>query len=75
VKIESMTIRQILEMTDSQLEALSEKEQRTIADVIGAVLDFELRRGSCARLEDPRKELGQVLQHLMPGRNQRHKLH
>jgi len=74
VKIESMTIRQILEMTDSELEALSEKEQRTIAAVIGAVLDFELRRGG-ARLEDPRKELGQFLQHLMPGRDQRHKLH
>ena len=74
MKIESMTIRQILEMTDSQLEALSEKEQRTIAAVIGAVLDFELRHGG-ARLEDPRKELGQVLQQLMLGRNQRHKSH
>ena len=74
MKIEAMTIRQILEMTDSQLEALSEKDQRTIADVIGAVLDFELRRGSVI-MEEFERELGHILQHLTPARNQRERLH
>lgn len=74
MKIEAMTIRQILEMTDSQLEMLSEKDQRTIADVIGAVLDFELRRGS-VMMEEFERELGHVLKHLRPARNQRERLH
>jgi len=73
VKIESMTIRQILELTDSQLEALSEKEQRTVADVIGAVLDSELRWGN-TRLDGPGTTLGEVLQSVMPARNLRHKI-
>jgi hypothetical protein len=62
--MELMTIRQILELTDSQMEALSEKEQRTVADVIGAVLDSKLRWGN-TRLDDPATTLGDILQNFM----------
>lgn len=74
MKIESMTIRQILELTDTQLEALSEQEQRMVADCIGALLDFELRHGS-ARMDDLPETLGQVLWNSIPARSLRSKIH
>lgn len=70
MKLDSMTIGQILDLTDADIDALSEKEQRIVAEVIAAVLDYELH-GGCASSPDPRQSLGAVIQTW----KQQHKLH
>lgn len=74
VKLQSLTVQQILELTDPEIDELSASEQRLVAEVIGSVLDFELR-GTSPRTEDPRKALEQVVSSLMPARTESRKLH
>jgi len=60
-----MTIGQILELTDAEIDVLSENEQRIVAEIIAAVLDFELQ-GTSAGTGDPRQLPGPALkQHKM----------
>ena len=68
MKLDSMTIGQILDLTDADIDALSEKEQRIVAEVIAAVLDYELHGASSP---DPRQSPGAVIQTW----KQQHKLH
>lgn len=65
MRLHAMTVQQILELTDTELDELSPSEQRLVAEVIGAALDFELRRGSGSS-EDPRKALEEVVKNVMP---------
>ncbi len=74
MKLDSMTIRQILELTDPELDALSENEQRLVAEVIGAVLDLEMRRGSASR-EDSWKTLPHIVENPLPGCKPWDKIH
>jgi len=69
-----MTIGQILELTDADIDALSENEQRIVAEVIAAVLDFELH-GASAGAGDPRQAPGPAMQVLMPASLHQHKTH
>jgi len=56
VKLDAMTIGQILEISDTELDELDESEQQLVVAVIVAVIESELRHGS-PRMEDPRKAL------------------
>ena len=65
MKLQSLSVQQILALTDLEIDALSASEQRVVAEVVEAVLDFELRRSS-PRTEDPRKPLSEILSNLIP---------
>lgn len=74
MKLDAMTIGQILEISDTELDELDESEQRLVVDVIVAVIESELRHGS-PRMEDPRKALRQVMQNAITARASTQKMH
>jgi hypothetical protein len=74
MKLESMTVNQILDLLDAELDTLSESEQCVVAEVVGAVIDFELRHSN-DRTEDPRRALGQVMQNFVASGRRRHETH
>ena len=43
--LHAMTMQEILELSDQDLDLLSASEQQLVAEVIGAVIGFEMRGG------------------------------
>lgn len=74
MKLDAMTIAQILEISDTELDELDESERRLVVDVIVAVIESELCHGS-PRMEDPRKALRQVMQNAITARASTQKMH
>ena len=74
MKLDAMTIAQILEISDTELDELDESEQRLVVDVIVAMIESELCHGS-PRMEDPRKALRQVMQNAITARASTQKMH
>ena len=74
MKLDAMTIGQILEISDTELDELNESEQQLVVDVIVAVIESELRHAS-PRMEDPRKALRQVMQNAITARAPTQKTH
>lgn len=74
MKLDAMTIGQILEISDTELDELDESEQQLVVAVIVAVIESELRHGS-PRMEDPRKALLQVMQNAITARASTQKMH
>jgi hypothetical protein len=74
VKLDAMTIGQILEISDAEMDELDESEQQLVVDVIVAVIESELRHSS-SRMEDPRKALRQVMQNAITARASTQKMH
>jgi hypothetical protein len=74
VKLQEMTVSQLLELTDPELDDLSEDEQQRVVEVIAAVIDFELRHGSC-RTEDPRNAVYGAIQEVTKTRTPLRKMH
>jgi hypothetical protein len=74
MNLHSMTITQILELNDPQLDALTEIEQRFVADIIIATVELEVGRRNPA-MTDPRTALRQVMQDALARQNAAQKTH
>jgi hypothetical protein len=72
MRLHTLTVQQILELTDAELDALSPSEQRLVAQVINAALDFQLRSGSS---QDPRRALEEAVKDALPSWNLAQKFH